>query len=145
MWNRVIDHGDSLTRLLIYCDGASKGNPGPAAIAVEILNEDEVLVESFAKFLGDRTNNEAEYEALIAALKAARNLTEVELECFLDSQLVVRQLNGEYQVRNPRLQRLWLEVRSLQQLFLKVSFFHVPRTDERIQEVDRLANSVIEK
>lgn len=134
-----------LTKLFVYCDGASKGNPGPAAIAVKILDEDKILVKSFTKFLGNRTNNEAEYEALIAALKAAQNLTENELECFLDSQLVVRQLNREYQVRNSRLQRLWLEVCRLQQLFIKVSFTHVPRTDERIREVDKLANRVIEK
>lgn len=134
-----------LKRLRIYSDGASRGNPGPAAIAVKIVDEDGVVLKKASKFLGQRTNNEAEYEALVVALGLARSLAGGYVDCFLDSELVVRQLHGEYRVRNPRLERLWLEVRELQQHFQKVSFNHVVRTDRNIEEVDRLANSTLDK
>jgi len=133
-----------LAELQVYSDGASRGNPGPAAVAVKILDEKGVVLKRATKFLGKRTNNEAEYEALIVALKLASDLTEGYVNCFLDSELVVKQLNGEYQVRNPRLERLWLKVRELQQHFQKVTFNHVPRTDKNIAEVDKLANRVLD-
>jgi ribonuclease HI len=133
-----------LAGVRVYSDGASRGNPGPAAVAVKILDENGVVVKRVTKFLGKRTNNEAEYEALIVALKLACDITEGYVDCFLDSELVVKQLNGEYHVRNPRLERLWLKVRELQQHFQKVTFNHVSRTDKNIAEVDKLANRVLD-
>lgn len=132
-------------QMLIYSDGASKGNPGPAAAAFKILDKRGILLKSSTQFLGRRTNNEAEYEALILALKEAQNFTKETIHCFLDSELVVNQLNGEYQVRNSRLEDLWLRVRELQQGFQHVSFSHVSRTDKNIREVDRLANRNLKK
>ncbi len=134
-----------LARLRIYSDGASRGNPGPAAIALTIVDEDGVLVKKVSKFLGKRTNNEAEYEALIIALKLARDFTEGHVKCFLDSELVVKQLNREYQVRSPHLEGLWLKVRGLQRHFQSVSFTHVSRVDRNIEEVDKLANRVLDR
>jgi len=131
--------------LLIYSDGASRGNPGPAAAAFRILDERGVLMKSSTQFLGRRTNNEAEYEAVIFALKEAQNFTKEVVHCFLDSELVVKQLNGEYQVLNPRLEDLWVRVRELQQKFQNVSFSHVPRSNINIKEVDKLANRVLAK
>jgi len=132
-------------QLWIYSDGASRGNPGPAAMAVKIVDEHGCVVKKVSKFLGRRTNNEAEYEALIVALDLARTYTEDSVECFLDSELVVKQLNGEYRVRNPRLESLWLKVHELRRHFQKISFTHVPRSDENIEEVDKLANDVLDK
>ncbi|MFP3985512.1 MAG: ribonuclease HI family protein [Candidatus Bathyarchaeia archaeon] len=131
-------------RFQIYTDGASRGNPGPAAIAVKIIDETGATVKKASKFLGKRTNNEAEYEAVIAALELAHNFTEGYIQCFLDSELVTKQLNGEYTVRNPQLEKLWLRVRELQQHFQKVTFNHVSRSDKNIKEVDKLANNLLD-
>jgi len=133
-----------LRQLKVYSDGASRGNPGPAAAAIKIVNENGVVVKKFSKFLGRKTNNEAEYKALIEALQLARDFTKGYVHCFLDSELVVKQLKGEYQVRNPRLELLWLEVRELQQHFQSVSFIHISRTDKNMKEVDGLANRVLD-
>ncbi len=129
----------------VYSDGASRGNPGPAAIAVKIVGKDEATLKRFSRFLGKRTNNEAEYEALIAALEMAQNLTRGHVHCFLDSKLVVKQLAGEYRVRSRRLRSLLSKVRELQNRFQKVSFNHVSRTDKGITEVDKLANCVLDR
>lgn len=133
-----------LDQLWIYSDGASRGNPGPAAVAVKIMDKKGAVVKRFSKFLGRRTNNEAEYEALIIALELARNFTESYVHCFLDSELVVKQLNGEYRVRSLRLEGLWLKIRELQQHFHEVSFNHISRSNKNIEEVDRLANNVLD-
>ena len=134
-----------LDQLHIYSDGASRGNPGPAAVAVKILDKNGVVLKRFSNFLGRRTNNEAEYEALVVALKLARDFTEGDVYCFLDSELVVKQLNGEYRVRNLRLERLWHKIRELRQHFQRVSFSHTPRTNRNIEEVDRLANHILDE
>lgn len=133
-----------LDQLWIYSDGASRGNPGPAAVAVKIMDKKGAVVKRFSKFLGRRTNNEAEYEALIIALELARNFTESYVHCFLDSELVVKQLNGEYRVRSLRLEGLWLKIRELQQHFHEVYFNHISRSNKNIEEVDRLANNVLD-
>ena len=131
--------------LRVYSDGASRGNPGPAAIAVKIVSENGAVLKRLSKFLGRSTNNEAEYEALIAALELAQSFTQGDLHCFLDSELVVKQLKGEYQVKNPRLELLWLKVRRLRESFRSVSFSHVSRSDKDIEEVDRSANRVLDR
>lgn len=129
----------------VYSDGASRGNPGPAAIALRIYDEKGGVVKTVSKFLGRRTNNEAEYEALITALELAHDFTKGAVHCFLDSELVVKQLNGEYQVRNSRLESLWLRIRELQRHFQEVTFAHVSRTDENVKDVDKLANRVLDR
>lgn len=79
----------------IYSDGSSRGNPGISAIAFAILSEDSRLLKKYSKYLGIRTNNQAEYEALISALESASALTDQEVACYMDSELVVKHLNGE--------------------------------------------------
>ncbi len=138
-------HSEELNQLWIYSDGASRGNPGPAAIAVKLVDKDGLVVKRLSKFLGRRTNNEAEYEALIAALQLANDYTEGYVHCFLDSELIVKQLNGKYRVRSLRLERLWKKVRELQQQFYRVTFNHVSRTDKNIGEVDKVANRILDK
>jgi ribonuclease HI len=139
-----MSHPKMHDRLRIYSDGASRGNPGPAAIAIKILDENGKVLKKASKYLGRRTNNEAEYEALATALEFASDFTDGEVQCFLDSELVAKQLNGEYRVKSPRLEGLWLKVRKLQQHFHKVTFNHVPRTDENVEEVDNMANHVLD-
>ncbi|MCW3982358.1 MAG: ribonuclease HI family protein [Candidatus Bathyarchaeota archaeon] len=135
---------EELRDLRIYTDGASRGNPGPAAIAGKMVAEDGVVLKIFSKFLGRRTNNESEYEALLAALSLAANFTKGRVQCSLDSELIVKQLNGEYRVRKPELMDLWRRVRKLQDGFQQVTFTHVPRTEENMKEVDKLANRVLD-
>lgn len=132
-------------RLKIYSDGASRGNAGPSAIAFMVLTEDGKILKKNSQYLGVRTNNQAEYEALISGLESASKLTSQEVICHMDSELVVKHLNGEYKVRNPNLKVLWLKVQKLKERFQKVSFKHVRRTDNYIQKVDWLANKTLDK
>ena len=132
-------------RFKVYSDGASRGNPGISAIAFMIMTEDGRLLKRYSKYVGIRTNNQAEYEALISALESASKLTDQEVTCCMDSELVVKQLNVEYQVRNPKLKTLWVKVQELKQKFQRVTFNSVPRTDTHIKQVDRLANQALDR
>lgn len=132
-------------RLYVYSDGASRGNPGPSAAAFMLVDEDGRMLKEGSKYLGVRTNNQAEYMALLLALQCASRMTENEVVCYMDSELVVKQLNREYKVRNSKLKTLWLEIQELEQMFEKVSFSQVPRTNRFIQRVDRLANEALAK
>ena len=129
----------------VYSDGASRGNPGPSAIAFIILGEDEKILKRYSGYVGVKTNNQAEYEALISALEFASKLTSQEVVCYMDSELVVKHLNEEYHVRNQKLKTFWLKVHELKQNFKKISFIHVPRTNSYIQEVDWLANQTLNR
>lgn len=132
-------------RLKVYSDGASRGNPGPAAIAFKIITEDGEILREHSEYLGTKTNNQAEYAALISALDFASRLPSQEVVCHTDSELVVKHLSGEYQVRSPHLKTLWLKVQELKQRFQKISFHHVSRMDDYIQEVDCLANETLDR
>jgi ribonuclease HI len=131
-------------KLQVYSDGASRGNPGVSAIAYMVLDEENRVLERHSIYLGVRTNNQAEYEALLSALKSASEFDGDEVECYLDSELVVKQLNGEYKVRNENLRILWLKVKEFKQRFRKMSFAYLPRTNLQIQKVDRLANHALD-
>jgi ribonuclease HI len=104
------------TRIKIYSDGGARGNPGPAAAAYLILAENGAVIKAESRYLGKRTNNQAEYEALIAALRAAAELGAKEVVCHLDSQLVCKHLTGAYKVKNPELLKLWTETQELKTL-----------------------------
>jgi ribonuclease HI len=133
------------TRLNIYSDGGARGNPGPAAAAYLILTESNEVLKSDSCFLGKRTNNQAEYEALIAALEAASKMGPHELICHLDSELVCKHLTGEYNVKNAALLKLWTKTRVLIRQFGRVSFVSVPRTNRFVQEADRLVNEKLDE
>ena len=121
-------------------DGGSRGNPGPGAIGV-IVREDGKILTKYSAGIGKLvTNNVAEYEALIKALELASNHTNKEITCYLDSELVVKQLLGEYRVRNPKLLELFLKVQKLQENFEKIIYKHVSREDNFQQIVDELLN-----
>ena len=98
-----------------------------------------------SRYLGSRTNNQAEYEALIAALESAIALHAEEVICHLDSELVVKQLNGEYRVKNSELRKLWRQVQELISSFTNASFISVPRTNTHIQKADALVNKALDE
>ncbi len=131
------------TKLIIFTDGGARGNPGPAGIGAVIYNDKKEKIAEISKYLGETTNNQAEYQALIVALKKAKELGGRELDVFLDSELVVKQLNREYKVKNKDLAPLFLEVYNLSLNFSKIKFTHVYR--EKNQEADRLANEAMDK
>lgn len=132
-------------QLKIFSDGGARGNPGPAAIGFLILSATGQVLETHSRYLGFRTNNQAEYEALIAALEAAAKLGAEEVTCNLDSQLVVKQVVGEYHVRNIELRKLWRKVQELRGSFKKTIFLSVPRTDSQIQKADSLVNNALDE
>ncbi|MBT4376415.1 ribonuclease HI family protein [archaeon] len=121
-------------------DGGSRGNPGNGAIGVLVRDEDKIL-EEYGKILeGKVTNNVAEYEGLIQALRVASKHTQGEITCILDSELIVKQLLGEYRVKNPALMKLFLEVQKLQNRFDKITYKHVRREDIYQKKVDYILN-----
>jgi ribonuclease HI len=132
-------------RLLLYSDGGARGNPGPAAIAYLALTEKSEIVKADSRFIGIHTNNQAEYNALIAAMQFAIALKAEEIVCHLDSELVVKQLNREYSVKNFELQKLWGRAQELKSCFKKISFLNVPRNNLLIQRADALVNKTLDE
>jgi ribonuclease HI len=126
----------------IYADGASRGNPGPAAIGVVILDPAGREVHTVSRPLGRATNNQAEYKAAIAGLEAALGLGARDVELCMDSELVVRQLHGHYRVRNPRLIPLHKRLLDLRSRFQRVTVCHVPRGENVL--ADKLANQALD-
>ena len=127
--------------IIIYTDGGARGNPGPAGIGI-VLKRGEETVEEFGAYIGDATNNQAEYSALLAGLERATKYTDTELHCILDSELVVRQLNGEYKVKSEQLKKLVHQVRSLEQRFKQVTYEHTLRAGN--QRADALVNQALD-
>jgi len=129
-------------RAIIYIDGASRGNPGKAGVGV-IIEEDGRRVAERSEYIGEATNNVAEYSALIIALEEAlaRNLKHVEI--VTDSELLVRQMLGEYRVRDEKLRKLYDRARELAGVFEEIEFRKVARADNR--EADKLANRAINR
>jgi len=125
-------------------DGGARGNPGPGAIGVIVRKDGEILNQYSAKIGKFVTNNVAEYEALIKALELASKFSD-EVTCVLDSELVVKQLLGEYKVRNQHLLPLFLKVQKLQENFKKIKYQHVRRDDKFQILADELVNEELDK
>ncbi len=130
-------------KLTIYTDGGARNNPGPAGIGAILLNEKGDEVASVSEYIGEATNNQAEYKAVIAAFKKAKELGAEELDFYLDSELVVKQLKREYKVKNKDLAPLFVQIHNDSLSFKKVTYNHVPR--EQNKEADRLVNLAIDK
>ncbi len=131
-------------KFVIYTDGGARGNPGPAGIGVVIQTVDKKVLKKIDKYLGaDKTNNQAEYTAVIEALQAARELGGTHLEFRMDSELAVRQLNHVYKVKNKDLQELFIQVKNLQTEFSHVTFTHIPRAQNTA--ADKLVNEAIDR
>ncbi|ADU52154.1 ribonuclease H [Thermaerobacter marianensis DSM 12885] len=126
----------------LHTDGAARGNPGPAGIGVVLIDPRGQVAERVARFIGTATNNVAEYTALITGLQRALEHGARRLEVYSDSELMVRQLNGQYRVKNDGLKPLYRQVLDLVARFDAVRFVHVPR--ERNKDADRLANQGID-
>lgn len=126
-------------------DGGSRGNPGLGGIGVIVRDDEKILTRYSAKIGKFVTNNVAEYEALIKALELASKFTQDELTCVLDSELVVKQLLGEYKVRKPELMILFLKVQKLQENFKAIKYKHVSREDKFQVLVDGLLNDELDK
>jgi len=130
-----------MKRLVIFCDGASKGNPGPAAIGVSVLDEQGVEVFALSLPLGVATNNQAEYIAAIAGAQVALFLGADEVELRTDSQLLERQLAGRYLVRDEKLQELLTQLMCLMAKFRSWKTVHIPRGENK--RADQLANAAL--
>lgn len=132
----------SSVKLVLYTDGASRGNPGRSSIGAVLYDEDGAVAETVSEEIGTATNNVAEYSAVIAGLKAAAELGADEVELRSDSLLLVRQISGEYRVKAAGLKPLHAEVQALIAGFAKVEVNHVPR--EQNEVADALANAALD-
>lgn len=129
-------------KLIIFTDGGARGNPGPAGIGV-VIKSGGKTVKEYGKYIGETTNNQAEYQALISALQSAKEMGATEIQLFMDSELIVKQLKGEYRVRDAGLAPLYLKVHNLRAGFSKFFVSHVPR--EKNKEADKLVNEAIDR
>lgn len=136
-----------MKRMRLFADGGSRGNPGPAALGYvlfELSADGEMGERIFEEgiYIGEETNNIAEYSAIVAGLKKAKELGADEVDVRLDSQLAVRQINGQYKVKNPGIAKKYLEVHNLRQQFRKTVFTHVRR--EFNKEADAMVNKALD-
>ena len=138
----------SKEKLIVYTDGGSRGNPGEAAIGVVIRDEKGNLTKEYGEAIGIKTNNEAEYAAVISALKKIKALfgkekaKKIEINFKMDSEFVMKQLNGEYKIEEERMQPLFIAAWNLKMDFARVTFSHVRR--EQNKEADRLVNMALD-
>jgi len=135
-------------KLTIHSDGGARGNPGPAAIGVLIETDKGEMLEEISEYIGESTNNIAEYTAVLRGLQVLKarfgqQTVDLEIDWKLDSELVVKQLSGEYKVKNPGLRNIFLEIQDMRAHFPKLSLLHVRR--EENQEADRLVNEALDQ
>ena len=128
---------------LVYADGASRGNPGPAAIGAVIFDDKNRERHRISEAIGQATNNVAEYRAAIASLEAALALGARQVELRMDSELVVRQLDARYRVRNPALKSLFARMQELRWRFASFRAVSIPRQENAL--ADRLANQALDR
>jgi len=135
--------------LIIYTDGGARGNPGPAAIGVVICNNKGQIIKKYNQVIDEGTNNEAEYQAIIFALRKVKLLFGkqkaklMNIEIRSDSELVVRQLNGQYKIKEENLQPLFIQIWNLKLDFQNVKFVQIKR--EKNKEADILVNQALDK
>ncbi len=130
-----------LEEIVVMVDGAARGNPGPAGAGFLIRAGRETTLRR-GEYLGEATNNVAEYNALILGLEAAIDMGAIQARVYSDSELLIKQMNGEYRVKNPRLRELFALAQKAAGQLKKVSYSHIPR--EKNREADRLANMAID-
>jgi ribonuclease HI len=128
-------------KLFIYTDGASRGNPGPSGIGVVILDERRKKFKELFKYIGEATNNVAEYSALICALEEATALGAVEVVVYMDSELMARQIDGEYKVKAPEIKPLFEKAIGLLKMLDAFEIKHIERSKNK--GADKLANKAI--
>jgi len=131
-----------LKKAVIFADGASRGNPGPAAIGITIKDERGRRITSISQRIGRATNNQAEYRAIIAALEEATRLGAKQVDIKMDSELVVKQINGEYRVKKATLKPLYQQVKQLLGSLEDFTITHILR--QQNIEADKLANKALD-
>jgi len=137
-----------MRKIIIYTDGGSRGNPGPSAAGAVFCNEKGVIFKKYSEFLGEKTNNEAEYQAVIFALKKFKQVfgkklaKNTEIEIRADSELLIRQLTGLYKILEPQIQSLFMAIWNLKLDFKKIKFKLVSR--QKNQEADQLVNEALD-
>ena len=126
-------------KLVIYTDGGARGNPGPAGIGVVIFDgQEKNILGQYKKYIGETTNNQAEYQAVVLGLQEAKKLKAQEIEVRMDSELICSQINGRYKVKNPDFQDSFIKIWNLKQFFKKTEFKYIPREKNKL--ADSLAN-----
>ncbi len=134
-----------LPKLLVYADGASRGNPGPAALGIVLCDGFENVIKKHRQSIGRATNNEAEYRALIRALELAAQHTRAKVEVYMDSQLVINQMSGDFKINEARLVKLASRVKERASRFQEVTYDHVPRGHRKIKLADTEANLALDE
>ncbi len=135
-----------MKKLKMYCDGASRGNPGPASYGVYVLDAGDHFVAEYCESIGRATNQVAEYRALIRSLEEGIKLGATDLEIFTDSEFVTKQFQGIYRVKHPDMQTLMARVRELEKNFKSVRLQHIPRSSHPgNKRADQLANIALDK
>lgn len=138
-----------IEKIIVYTDGGSRGNPGPAGVGVVISNSKDKVIKKYSQDIGEKTNNEAEYEAVILALQKIKHLfgkqktRDLEIEMRMDSELVARQLGGKYKIMEEKLFPLFIKIWNLRMDFGNIEFIEIPR--EKNKEADRLANEAMDR
>jgi len=130
-------------KIKIFTDGGARGNPGPAAIGIVIKDDKGKILKEYAEQIGETTNNQAEYKALVKGLELAKQFKPTEISCYLDSELVTKQMKQEYKVRDADLQPLFIKVWNAAMEFKKVNYQHIPRSLNK--EADKLLNIELDK
>lgn len=134
----------SSSRLTVFTDGGSRGNPGSAAVGVYICDEAGNELEKYSKYIGRATNNIAEYSAVVEAINLIKKYSPQDVLFKLDSELVVRQLNGDYKVKDPVLKKIYFDIKSLlNDLDAKCLFTHIKREENKV--ADMLVNIELDK
>ena len=131
-------------KLTVYSDGGSRGNPGHSAYAI-VVTENGKVIHEHSEYLGINTNNYAEYRGLIAGIVKALELKADEVEFIMDSELVIRQMRGEYKVKSPNIMKLHEDAKALSSLIPNVRFTHVKRENQFVSRADALLNAEMDR
>ena len=140
--------GGSKEKIIIYTDGGSRGNPGPAALGVSISDARGHIIAEYGEYIGETTNNVAEYRAIVSALQKAKALIgkkkirEILIEVRMDSQLAARQINGAYRIEDEKLFPLFMKIWNLKIDFGEIRFIHIPR--EENTRADTMVNTALD-
>lgn len=133
-----------LSKINVHADGGSRGNPGAAAIGIIIFDDNKKELETYKECIGNATNNVAEYRALLKALQLAAKHTRKEVHIFMDSELIINQMNGIYKIKSAEMLELFQEVKDHERTFSKVVYNHVRRENKFQMMADRLVNEALE-
>ena len=133
-----------LNKIYINADGGSRGNPGPGAIGITIRDSKNNYLIFHKEFIGKATNNAAEYRALVKSLELASKFTNKEVNLFMDSELIIRQMKGEYKVKAGNLVLFFMKAKKLEKNFEKVNYKHVRREDKFQSKADALVNEALD-